>query len=657
MRVLLPYFENELTFLRRRGQAFAQAFPRIAGQLHWGSDEAKDPHVERMIESFALLSARVHKRLDDDFPLFAESLLEVLYPHYLRPFPSCSIAQFELGAAAAQLSKPSLLERGTLVTSRPVKGVACKFRTSQDVHLMPIRVMSASYRNAVLAPEGTRLPPNVTSVLSLTLSLTSPQATWEMLSGTPLRIYLDGEPSQVSVLRETLCNKVQAIMVDAQKHRPWWMAHSNQPGQIRPQLAGFDEDEALIDFDARSHPAYRLLTEYFAFPEKFNFIDLPLPAPPESWFAAASGEASGAADRTLTLQLLISGVRADSDESRLLEAVHARNFLLGCSPVVNLFSKPADPIRVTHASTSYPVLVDGRRAFGYEVYSIDRVFRVKQTPQGDTTQEFRPFFSLQHEDLLSADEDGLFEDDAPTMAARHQAMNAANASPRAGGRYWSTHRDEEVALESPGYELELSIVDADFDPAMPQADTLSLMVTATNRDLPSHLPFGVPGGDLFMEGGGVVREVRLLRKPTPSLRFERDRGALWRLISHLSLNHLSLSAGGIDALKEMLRLYDLPRSATNRRQTEGLIAIDFKTATAWLPGEPYATFVRGTDIRLTVDEDSFVGTGLGLFAAVLDRFFALYVHTNSFTKLTLISARTQEEVLSCPPRNGDMLLV
>lgn len=205
--------------------------------------------------------------------------------------------------------------------------------------------------------------------------------------------------------------------------------------------------------------------------------------------------------------------------------------------------------------------------------------------------------------------------------------------------------------------MSLSIVDVDFDPAQPQTDTLSLTVTATNRDLPTLLPFGAVGGDLFMEGGGLAKEVRLLRKPTPSLRFERGRGALWRLISHLSLNHLSLSGGGIDALKEMLRLYDLPRSAANRRQIDGLMAIDFKPATAWLPGEPYATFVRGTEVRLTVDEDSFVGSGLGLFAAVLDQFFGLYVHANSFTRLTLISARTQEEVLSCPPRNGEMPLV
>ncbi|MFT3857861.1 MAG: type VI secretion system baseplate subunit TssF [Aquabacterium sp.] len=660
MRALLPYFENELTSLRRRGQAFAQAFPRIAGQLHWGADEAKDPHVERMIESFALLSARVHKRLDDDFPLFVESLLEVLYPHYLRPFPSCSIAQFDLGTAAGQLSKPAVVPRGTLLHARPVKGVACRFRTSHDLQLMPLDVVSATYRNAIAAPEGTRLPASVTSVLSLSLSLTSPQVTWATLGNRTLRIYLDGEPSQVSALREALCHKVRAIMVDTGTSRVWQSLPERDGHASLPTLAGFDEAEALIDGDARSHTAYRLLTEYFAFPEKFNFIDLPLPVVHAPHGTGPQEQAHATGAKTLTLHLLMSGVRGDSDESRMLEAVHARNVLLGCVPVVNLFKQPADPIRVTHARSAYPVVVDARRAYGYEVYGIDKVFRIRQTPHGESTEEFKPFFSLQHEELLAvddADEDAL---SAPTLAMHRSARSSKDADGAragAGGRYWSTHRDEDVAAESPGYELEISIVDVDFDPAQPQTDTLSLTVTATNRELPSLLPFGAPGGDLFIEGGGVAREVRLLRKPTPPMRFDRGRGALWRLISHLSLNHLSLSGGGIDALKEMLRLYDLPRSPSNRRQIDGLLSVDFRPATAWLPGDPYATFVRGTEIRLTVDEDSFVGTGLGLFASVLDRFFALYVHANSFTQLTLLSSRTQEEVFSCPPRNGDMPLV
>lgn len=625
MDELLPHYERELAFLREESKAFAQRYPKVAGRLQLAGGVAEDPHVERMIESFALLAARVHKRLDDDFPLFTESLLDVLYPHYLRPFPSCSVAQFDVGGAAGQMSAVAKVGRGTLLNTRPIRGVTCRFRTAYDVMLAPVAVTSAAYRHSVVAPEGTRLPAAATSVISLRLELQSAQVRWSVL-GPSLRVYLDGEPSQVSQLRHALTEQVVALMVQTSPHGPW-----AGPYRQRPQQVGFLDDEALIDYDERSHPAYRLLTEYFGFPDKFNFVDLPLPL--RDLDRAVEGHAQ---PRSVTLHFVLAGLRSDSDQARMLESISARHFALGCTPVVNLFQQHADPIRITHAATHYPVVVDARRAFGYEVASIDKVFRVKQTPMGEAIEEFRPFFSLHHEDLLA-------QDDTP-------------GRPR-GGRYWHTHRDAAVAEKSPGYELELSIVDVDFDPAVPQTDTLSLQVTATNRDLPSLLSFGAAGGDLFIEGGSVAREIRLLRKPTASHRFEGGKGGLWRLISHLSLNHLSLSGRGVEALKEMLRLYDLPREAANRRQVDGLQSIAFVPATAWLEGQPFATFVRGTEIRLTVDEESFVGTGLSLFAAVLDRFFGLYVHINSFSKLTVISARTQQPLFECPPRNGATALV
>lgn len=627
MDELLPHYERELAFLRKESKAFALRYPKVAGRLQMASGVAEDPHVERMIESFALLSARVHKRLDDDFPLVTESLLDVLYPHYLRPFPSCSVAQFDLGSAAGQMSAPALVERGTSLNTRAVRGVVCKFRTAYDLALAPVRLVSAVYRHSATAPEGTRLPSAATAVISLQLELLSAQMPWSAL-GQTLRVYLDGEASQVSQLREVLCHRVAALMVQTTAHGPW-----SGPHPQRPELVGFADDEALINYDERSHPAYRLLTEYFAFPEKFNFIDLPLPP---AALASLSAEGQPSTVRSITLHFVLSGLRSDSDQARLLESISARHFALGCTPVVNLFQQNADPIRVTHAATQYPVVVDARRAFGYEVYSVDKVFRVKQTPQGEAIDEFRPFFSLHHDDLLG-DGDSLGE--------------------RPPGRYWHTQRDEGVAVTSPGYELEMSIVDVDFEPALPQTDTLSIHVTATNRDLPSLLSFGTAGGDLFMEGGSIAREIRMLRKPTGTHSFERGKGSLWRLVSHLSLNHLSLSGRGVDALKELLRLYDLPLDAANRRQVDGLVSVEFLPATAWLAGQPFATFVRGTEVRLVVNEESYVGTGLSLFAAVLDRFFGLYVHINSFTQLTVISSRTRQELFKCPPRNGATALV
>ena len=636
MKDLLPHFQRELGFLQSHRNEFAAAYPEIGGRLAAASDLIDDPHVERLIQSFALLSARVHKRLDDDFPLFTESLLEVLYPHYLRPFPSCSVACFDLGAGAAQLSQAAQVPRHTLLDSRPVRGVKCRFRTAYDVTLLPLRVVEAGFRGAVNAPTGSVVPREATTEFAITLELLSPQVEWATLGAQTLRLYLHGETSMVNALREVLSGQVVGTLVQGESHQPWTPVGPGPLGAAAalPRLAGFADEEALVEHDSRSHPAYRLLAEYFGFPVKFNFIDLPLP-----------GGAFAPKTRRLTLHLAIAGLRGDSELARQLELVDASALVPGCTPVVNLFAQRADPIRITHVDTTYPVLPDGgRRAFGYEVHSIERVFRVQQTPEGESIHAFKPFYSLQHDQLLREGEQA--------------------------GRYWYSQRNETLAERSPGYETEIGIVDVEFDPMAPQADTLSIDVLATNRSLPSHLTVGHAGGDLFTEGSSLAREVRLMRTPTPSYRFERGQGALWRLVSQLSLNHLSIGAGapaapagrptdpgaepgaGAQALQEMLRLYDLPRSAINRRLVNGLVDVGYQATSACLPGNPFPTFVRGTQVRLVVDEGAYVGHGLRLFAQVLDHFFGLYVHANSFSQLVVVSSQTGETLLTFPRRAG-----
>lgn len=621
MRDLLPYFERELALLGEQAQDFAKAYPRIAGRLSTSGNLLEDPHVERLVQSFALLGARIHKRLDDDFPRVTESLLEVLYPHYLRPFPACSIACFELASRGSPLTAAARVPRGALLKTRPVRGVPCQFTTAAALDLLPVQVHAVRWVGACVVPDGTPLPTGATSLLSVELELRGAQVQWNQLGVPALRVFLDGDTSLVTALREALTGHALGALVQAAPTGPW-----RRVADGLPQPVGFSAEEALLAFDERSPHAYRLLTEYFAFPEKFNFIDLPLP---DASGADARGQPLPA---RITLHYPMSGLRSDGDQARLLETVSARHLRLHCVPVVNRFRAQAEPIRLTHASAEYPVLPDARRAFAYEVYSIDRVWRVRQSAQGEQLQEFMPFFGLHHE------------------------VHAGDADSGTPGCYWHARRDDAQAERAPGHETEITLVDTDFDPAMAQADTLSLQVTATNRDLPSQISIGQPGGDLFMEGS-LASEITLLKKPTRPLHFERGNGALWRLVSHLSLNHLTLGRAGLDGLKELLRLYDLPRASSGKRIVDGLIALDQQPAIAWLPGEPFATFVRGVELRLQVDRDAFVGAGLHLFAQVLERFFALYVQINSFAQLTLVCHRSGEVLVQGGRRSGEQGLL
>ncbi len=614
MEELLPYYESELGFLRRYSREFSERYPKIAGRLLMGGEVCEDPHIERMIQAFALLNARVAKRLDDDYPEFTEALFAVLYPHYLQPFPSCSIVQMDYAAAASQLTSATRIERGTVLTSRKVRGADCSFRTAYPVTVAPVALTSAAFNPILEAPAAVRLPAGAGAGISITLSGSSPQAGLRQLGLGKLRVFLDGEASFCAALRDALfMRSVSAWAEDGNSGR--WIQLDAVP--LLP--AGFDEQDALIDFPARSHAAYRLLTEYFSFPEKFNFVDIDTDA-------LLSRLPAGC--RAVTLHLAVSGVRADSNLARMLGTLSSQNLRLGCTPVVNLFKKRGEPIRLTHTSASYPVVADSRRAFAYEVVSIDSVNMVRQTPQGETIVQFRPFYSLRH-----------------------------GQTPEKNGHYWVMRRDQTVAVQSPGFETEISIVDIDFDPAAIETDTLSLELTCTNRDLPAQLAWGQRGGDLFMEGGARVGAITFLRKPTLSQRFEQGGGAHWRLISHLSLNHLSLSEGGVEAFREMLAMYDLPRSPASQRQVGGIAAIAYKATHAWLPGNPFASLVRGMEVRLAIDEEAFVGSGIHAFAHVVERFLGLYVHANSFTQLVVVSSKTGEELFKCSPRSGDSSLL
>lgn len=608
---LLPHYERELTLLRQHARQFAERYPKIAGRLLLSGENVEDPHVERLIESFALLAARVHKKLDDEYPEFTSALLQVLYPHYLRPFPSCSIAHMDVGQSVAQLTAAIEVPRGTVLSTRPIRGVQCKFRTSYPVWIAPLGVQSARYENVVRAPDKTSLPAQASSVITLEIALLSEQANFQSLQLPSLRLFIDAESVLVAQLRKALFHGRVGLMLE---HR----AGAWQPlADACISSVGFADDESLLNFDARSAQAYRLLSEFFAFQEKFNFIDIDF-----SQLTARLPEQC----RSFKLHFLLqSPLEAGLDE-RLLEQISTQHFKLQCTPVVNLFKQHADPIRLTHEHVEYPVVADHRRAYAYEVYSLDSVYKVVQTAQGESILEYRPFYSLKHGD-------------------------------KAGERrYWHLSRDEVVAEISPGFEYQIALVDSDFDPAAVQTETLSMELTCTNRDVPAQMPYGRSEGDLFLEGG-AARTIKLLRKPTQTWRFKRGRGGQWRLISHLSLNHFSLTSMGGEVLREALALYNITGSAQNTRMIEAIQEIKQIPAVTRVAGNPFPVFVRGVEVRITLNEDGFVGTGVHLFAQMLDHFFGMYVHANSFTQLVFVSANTGEEILRCKPRNGELNLV
>ncbi len=208
---LLAYYNRELTFLRQMAAEFAEKYPKIAGRLVLEPDRCEDPHVERLIEAFAFLAARVHLKIDDEFPEITEALLGILYPHYIRPVPSMSVVEFHLDPEQGKLSTGLKVPRDAVLYSKPVDGVPCKFRTSYETTLWPLRVAEAQWRT----PDRLQPPlkaPEAVGVLRVLLRCL-PDVRFEKLDLQSLRFYLNGESNIVHSLYELLLNNCTGILV------------------------------------------------------------------------------------------------------------------------------------------------------------------------------------------------------------------------------------------------------------------------------------------------------------------------------------------------------------------------------------------------------------------------------------------------------------
>lgn len=607
MEELLPFYEQELALFGRHAKDFAQQYPKIASRLLMSGESVEDPHIERLIQAFSLITARINKKLNDGYSDFTASLFEVLYPDYLRPFPSCSIAAMDTGQRLNQLTEPLLAERGMMLQSKAIRGVNCRFRTVYPVRLMPIELADLQFTSTIQ----NELSGKFNSSIRFTFNILNESFNWQQVFNEPLRLFMDTDASSVARLREILLDDKHACHIA--------LGNQQQTLQKTPfKQVGYELNESILPIEPRSQQAYRLITEYFAFPEKFNFIDLDL---------HALKSLSHSTSKTLTIELFFKMDMADMAKLKAFEQLNKSQLKLFCTPVVNLFQRPAEPIRVDHRQIHYPLIADLRQPASYEIYSIDRVHHVRETQYAQTANEIHPFYSLNHD------------------------QNAAK------NHYYHVIRDPLATSNTPGFECQIIIMDREFKTSEIQIEVLSVDITCTNRHLASQLPYGQQGGDLFQEQSGAFRQAQLLRKPTDSYRFNHTEERRWRLVSHLSLNVLSFTQENTALLREMLTLYDLPQTNHNRKQIEGIASIKTIPTTSRITAHPYPLFVRGLEIHIGLHEDHFVGTGIWLLGDLLSHVMGLQVSLNSFVQVVLKNADHSRELRRCPPRNGLRALV
>ncbi|HSW49612.1 MAG TPA: type VI secretion system baseplate subunit TssF [Bryobacteraceae bacterium] len=609
---LLSYYERELTFLRQMGAEFAEKYPKIAGRLLLEPDRCEDPHVERLVEAFAFLAARVHLKIDDEFPEISEALLGVLYPHYVRPIPSMTVVEFHLDPEQGKMTAAMEVPRNSTLYSRPVDGVPCKFRTCYPVTLWPVTVSEAQWKTPDRLEPALRAP-DAAAVCRIELTCFQ-DVSFSRLEMDALRFYLSGESNLVHALYELLCNNCLRVvardMTPGSRKSPLTLGS----GCLRP--VGFRDEDAMLPYPRRSFTGYRLLQEYFAFPEKFFFLEL-------NDLKPLAGAGFGG---KIELLLLVAPFERSERQQMLEAGVSARTFRPNASPVINLFPNTSEPILLDQTRYEYPVVPDARRRNALEIFSVDEV--VSSNPQTQEVRRYEPFFSYRH-----------------AAAADGKQM------------FWNATRRPSGRINDEGTEIWLSLADLGGRPVHPDLDSLTVRCTCSNRDLPAKLPFGRERGDFELEGAAAIKRIVALRKPTPTSRPPLGKELLWRLISQMSLNYLSLVEEGREALQEILRLYNFSDSTHLEKQIAGITEVKSRKHFARVVSENGISFARGTRVEMRIDEEQFVGGGVYLFAAVLEYFLGLYASMNSFSQLVVRTPQRKEALRQWPPRAGHAILL
>lgn len=622
---LLKYYNTELHHLREMGGEFAAEFPKIAARLGMDSFECADPYVERLLEGFAFLAARVQLKLDAEFPRFTQHLLEMVYPNYLEPTPSMAVVQFQPDLAEGSLNEGFCLERDTALRSQTGKGeqTPCEYRTAHEVTLWPLQIIEAEYLPSLgaVANQGVPSLNGLKAGIRIRLKTTA-GLKFNELKLSSLPVFLRGHGDLPAQLYEQLIGNSFAVCMQSteKSHRWQHLVKENAISRL-----GFADDQALLKYSPRSFQGYRLLQEYFTFPERFMFAEI-------NGFAEAIKNCNA-----YELDLI---VLLNRSHTKLMGAVDSSQFALFCTPAINLFPKRVDPIHINQKLSEFHIIPDRSRPMDFEVCQVKEVIGIGD---GDANEkrEFLPFYQYSDE---------LNHDSKPAYYSLYRQQRVASSKQKHQGPR-STYIGNEVFI---------ALVDALEAPYSNELRQLSINTLCSNRDLPLQMPVGGGKTDFTMHKGAPVQSIRCLAGPTKPRPSNAYSNANWSLINHLSLNYLSLidsnSKDGATALRSLLRLYSEHNVASIRNQIEGLLSVRANPIVRRINTSGPIVFGRGLEIKIDFEESAFEGSGVFLMGAVLENFLARYVSINSFTE-TVIKSTDRGEIIRWPARTGQRKMI
>jgi type VI secretion system protein ImpG len=598
---LLPYYEKQLQEFGQQSREFAQKYPKIAQRLSLNQEQIDDPHIERLIQAFSLIAARIDKKLEDSYDVFTHSLFEVMFPQYLRHFPACTVVSFEDINKLKQLTAAHIIPQKTALKSRSFKGVQCEFNTTNDVRLLPISLTQLEFQTS----PSTHMHLNQNATLSLKFEIFNDAQKWMLDEKLP--IYLDAISNFPLQVLDSIFRKDTGF---ALRVGPRVVEISN-PFEVM----GFTEQESLLPIDQHTHHAYRLLMEYFCFPEKFNYLNLDL------------SRLKGLLNQQNQFEILIHLKLNLNDQAvvRNYSELNIANFKLFTTPAINLFEKQAEPQKISHTQLQYPLITDAHHPELYQVYSVIEMNMVREkTNQEQTHLPVLPFFAMSH-----------YQNDKVQFFYSLNYVPAQNKTTQMG----------------------YSIVSKHLKPYEIKSDFISTRLLCSNGDLP-HEALSQSNNILNLNDSSLARRALILKRPTSPFHFDKNKNEQWRIISHLSLNTLALMKGdALSHVKELLALYNLPHSKENILLIDALKQLSFSTTNKLVNSKPFPMFIRGVKAELAVNKSVFRGHSLYIFSQLLSHIFNLKVQINSFVDVVVKDSLNQQEIYQCVQNVGGKTLL
>lgn len=605
---IIDLYNDELMHLRTETREFAREYPERAARLSIDDNGVEDPYVERLLEGVAYLAARVRLKLDAQYPIFTQQLLEVLFPGWLASSPSSCVLKLTVDASDDKLNTGLVVPRQSVVVGslRGNDSVSCDFLTSRALSLWPLAIRQLQYFAArpdlAVAAFANERP---ASSLRLELEVLG-DSDLARLPMDALPLYITKPDAFGSQLMELLAGRCMGVALSTDptgRRIHSWL----KPGNVRQ--IGFEESEAMFPMPVRGHAGFRILKEYAALPDKFRFVEI-------SGLRAAMAGITG---RRLFLTFYFSGAFP-----RLESAVKADALALFCVPAVNLREQQLDRVDVTPGQVEFHVVADRMRARDKEVVQIVDV----RGGGSGSERRFQPIFE------------------------------SVATGKLASASYYSARRVPQMTARTETYagtETYLALTETGAAPYGRDLQYLSIRALCSSRGLPLYLKAQASDASYAFANALPITQVECVAGPSVPLAPAVDGFEPWLALSHLFVNHLSLfdaepTQGG-EAVRAMLGLYATAKGHFLLRQAEGLTKISARQITRRVPGGGPIAFGRGVEVTLSMSDRAFDGGSPFLLAAVLEHFMAAHVSINSFVE-TGLELVDRAERLRWPTRFG-----